>query len=69
MVTIKVNNLIDFVADVFSHAESSAEEARRIALHMTRLPLTQSLLLSFLFQLQFRNPELTLKLVQFLQIN
>src|SRR5260221_1092574 len=35
MVTIKVENLIDFVADVFAHAESSAEEARRIATYLT----------------------------------
>jgi len=30
MVTIQLSNLIDFVADVFSHADSSPEEARRI---------------------------------------
>ena len=35
MVTIKVENLIDFVADVFAHAESSPEEARRIATYLT----------------------------------
>src|ERR1044072_5502173 len=40
MVTIKVNNLIDFVADVFSHAESSAEEARRMATYLTTANLT-----------------------------
>src|SRR3954453_1275014 len=40
MVTIKVNNLIDFVADVFCHAESSAEEARRIASYLTTANLT-----------------------------
>src|SRR5262245_3347702 len=40
MVTIKVNNLIDFVADVFSHAESSSEEARRIAPYLTTAILT-----------------------------
>src|ERR1043166_1145996 len=40
MVTIKVNNLIDFVADVFSHAESSPEEARRIATYLTTANLT-----------------------------
>src|ERR1700757_4429309 len=40
MVTIKVNNLIDFVADVFSHAESSADEARRIATYLTTANLT-----------------------------
>ena len=31
MVTIKVENLINFVAEVFSHSESSPEEAQRIA--------------------------------------
>src|SRR5205807_3330935 len=40
MVTIKVENLIDFVADVFAHAESSAEEARRIASYLTTANLT-----------------------------
>src|SRR5436853_6054352 len=40
MVTIKVNNLIDFVADVFSQAESSSEEARRIATYLTTANLT-----------------------------
>jgi uncharacterized oxidoreductase len=40
MVTIKANNLIDFVADVFSHAESSPEEARRIATYLTTANLT-----------------------------
>src|SRR3954449_10215567 len=40
MVTIKVNNLIDFVADVFSHAGSSSEEARRIATYLTTANLT-----------------------------
>jgi hydroxycarboxylate dehydrogenase B len=40
MVTIKVENLIDFVADVFGHAESSAEEARRIATYLTTANLT-----------------------------
>src|SRR5215475_8085466 len=40
MVTIKVNNLIDFVADVFTHAESSSEEARRIATYLTTANLT-----------------------------
>ena len=44
MVTIKVNNLIDFVADVFSHSESSAEEARRIATYLTTANLTGCLL-------------------------
>jgi uncharacterized oxidoreductase len=40
MVTIQVNNLIDFVAEVFSHAESSPEEARRIATYLTTANLT-----------------------------
>jgi uncharacterized oxidoreductase len=40
MVTIKVENLIDFVADVFGHAESSSEEARRIATYLTTANLT-----------------------------
>ena len=40
MVTIKVNNLIDFVAEVFSHAESSSAEARRIATYLTTANLT-----------------------------
>ena len=40
MVTIKVQNLIDFVADVFSHADSSPEEARRIATCLTTANLT-----------------------------
>src|SRR5438477_8801297 len=40
MVTIKVNKLIEFVADVFSHAESSTEEARRIATYLTTANLT-----------------------------
>ena len=40
MVTIKVDNLIDFVTDVFGHAESSAEEARRIATYLTTANLT-----------------------------
>jgi uncharacterized oxidoreductase len=40
MVTIKVENLIDFVADVFSRADSSAEEARRIATYLTTANLT-----------------------------
>ena len=31
MVTIKVENLIDFVADVFGHAGFFTKEARRIA--------------------------------------
>ena len=40
MVTIQVQKLIDFVADVFAHAESSAEEARRIATYLTTANLT-----------------------------
>jgi hydroxycarboxylate dehydrogenase B len=40
MVTIKVENLIDFVADVFGHTESLPEEARRIATYLTTANLT-----------------------------
>src|SRR5260370_2091089 len=40
MVTIKVQNLIDFVAEVFAHSESSPEEARRIATYLTTANLT-----------------------------
>src|SRR5260370_25565900 len=40
MVTIKVNNLIDFVAEVFAYSESSPEEARRIATYLTTANLT-----------------------------
>src|SRR6201990_294093 len=40
MVTIKLDNLIDFVSDVFAHAESSPEEARRIATYLTTANLT-----------------------------
>src|SRR4051812_12418727 len=40
MVTIKVAHLIDFVADVFEHAHSSPEEARRIATYLTTANLT-----------------------------
>ena len=40
MVTIQLSNLIDFVADVFSHADSSPEEARRIATYLTTANLT-----------------------------
>jgi uncharacterized oxidoreductase len=40
MVIIKVENLIDFVADVFAHAESSQEEARRIASYLATANLT-----------------------------
>jgi uncharacterized oxidoreductase len=35
MVTIKLEKLIDFVADVFTHADSSPEEALRIATYLT----------------------------------
>src|ERR1700761_1841546 len=40
MVTIKLPHLIDFVADVFSHADSSSDEARRIATYLTTANLT-----------------------------
>src|SRR5216110_244659 len=40
MVTIQVNNLIDFVAEVFSNSESSPEESRRIATYLTTANLT-----------------------------
>src|SRR6185436_1623297 len=40
MVTIQVNNLIDFVAEVFSHSESSPDEAKRIATYLTTANLT-----------------------------
>src|SRR5260221_2873194 len=40
MVTIKVQNLIDFVAEVFAHSESSPEEAKRIATYLTTANLT-----------------------------
>jgi len=40
MVTIQVANLINFVADVFQHADSSAEEARRIATYLATANLT-----------------------------
>src|SRR5437773_5624858 len=40
MVTIQLNNLIDFIAEVFSHSESSPEEARRIATYLTTANLT-----------------------------
>src|SRR5262249_43513925 len=40
MVTIQLQNLIDFVADVFSHAASPAEEAGRIATYLTPANLT-----------------------------
>src|SRR6266487_4975420 len=40
MVTIQVNNLMDFDAEVFSHSESSPEESRRIATYLTTANLT-----------------------------
>src|SRR3978361_791868 len=40
MVTIQLQQLIDFVADVFGHSESSPEEARRIATYLTTANLT-----------------------------
>ena len=40
MVTLQVQNLINFVADVFSHSDSSPEEARRIANYLTTANLT-----------------------------
>src|SRR5258705_9686055 len=40
MVTIQVPNLINFVAEVFAHSESSPEEARRIATYLTTANLT-----------------------------
>src|SRR5580698_7186218 len=40
MVTIQLSNLVDFVGDVFSHAGSTAEEARRIATYLTTANLT-----------------------------
>src|SRR3979411_1538535 len=40
MVTIKVQSLINFVAEVFAYSESSPEEARRIATYLTTANLT-----------------------------
>src|ERR1700736_2974967 len=40
MVTIQVAKLIDFVAEVFAHSDSSPEEARRIATYLTTANLT-----------------------------
>lgn len=40
MVTLQVQKLIDFVAEVFAHAGSSAAEARRIATYLTTANLT-----------------------------
>src|SRR3977135_2908144 len=40
MVTIQVQDLINFVAEVFTHSESSPEEAKRIATYLTTANLT-----------------------------
>src|SRR4030081_2747212 len=40
MVTVQVQNLINFVAEVFAHSDSSPEEARRIATSLTTANLT-----------------------------
>src|ERR1700709_1827214 len=40
MVTIQVQNLINFVAEVFAHSNSSPEEAKRIATYLTTANLT-----------------------------
>lgn len=40
MVTIQVQRLIDFVTEVFAHAQSSPEEAKRIATYLTTANLT-----------------------------
>ncbi|MET4272890.1 MULTISPECIES: malate/lactate/ureidoglycolate dehydrogenase [unclassified Bradyrhizobium] len=40
MVTIQVQKLIDFVTEVFAHAQSSPDEARRIATYLTAANLT-----------------------------
>src|ERR1700676_392342 len=40
MVTLQVQKLIDFVAEVFTHSDSSPEEARRIATYLTSTNLT-----------------------------
>src|SRR3981081_3030897 len=40
MITIQFQKLIDFVADVFAHSESSPEEAKRIATYLTTANLT-----------------------------
>src|SRR4051812_49796938 len=40
MVTIQVQKLIDFVTEVFAHAQSLPEEARRIATYLTTANLT-----------------------------
>src|ERR1700741_1504117 len=40
MVTIQVQRLIEFVSEIFSHSESSPEEAKRIATYLTTANLT-----------------------------
>src|ERR1700709_544534 len=40
MVTVQVQRLVDFVAEVFAHSESSPEEAKRIATYLTTANLT-----------------------------
>src|SRR6201747_485681 len=40
MVTIKVQNLINFVSEIFGHSESSPKEAKRIATYLTTANLT-----------------------------
>jgi uncharacterized oxidoreductase len=40
MVTLQVQRLIDFVAEVFTHSQSSPEEAKRIATYLTTANLT-----------------------------
>lgn len=40
MVTIQAQKLIDFVAEVFAHSQSSPEEAKRIATYLTTANLT-----------------------------
>src|SRR6202166_1972860 len=40
MVTLQVQKLIDFVAEVFTHSDSSPEEARRIATYLATANLT-----------------------------
>src|SRR6202047_1175233 len=40
MVTLQVQKVIDLVADVFAHSDSSPEEARRIATYLTTANLT-----------------------------
>src|SRR5436853_1115875 len=40
MVTLQIQRLIDFVAEVFTHSDSSPEEAKRIATYLTTANLT-----------------------------